>query len=58
VFLFEFRDQWKRRHRTRLHLQRLSHRVPFVAPGRLRPEPPAPTPRQPLDISPSDAKAS
>jgi hypothetical protein len=26
VFLFEFRDQWKRRHRTRLHLHRLPPR--------------------------------
>jgi hypothetical protein len=58
VFLFEFRDQWKRRHRTRLHLQRLSqHGVSFVPPGRLRPGPPASTPRQLLDISPRDAKA-
>lgn len=26
VFLFEFRDQWKRRHRTRLHIQPLQSR--------------------------------
>jgi len=31
VFLFEFRDQWKRRHRTRLHLQPLPPRRSTVA---------------------------
>jgi hypothetical protein len=32
VFLFDFRDQWKRRHRTRLHLQRLQPHRPTSGP--------------------------
>jgi hypothetical protein len=32
VFLFDFRDQWKRRHRTRLHLERLQPRRPMSRP--------------------------
>lgn len=32
VFLFEFRDQWKRRHRTRLHLDSLPPRRSTSAP--------------------------
>jgi hypothetical protein len=32
VFLFDFRDQWKRRHRTRLHLERLQPRRSMGGP--------------------------
>jgi hypothetical protein len=55
VFLFEFRDQWKRRHRTRLHLQPLPPDTISVSRGRMRPEPVF-RPRQPLDIGPGDVQ--